>query len=816
MGRSLRVPLVLVVAVLLSILVPCAARAQWPHTLCTPVRVTTATDMQISHAVVTDGAGGAFVAWADYRNSGVTGVDIYMARLLVGGGPDPGWTANGIPVCTASGGQIGVVMIPDGEGGAILAWDDLRSAPNGHDIYAIRILADGDVAPGWPAGGLRVSLASTDDVLPKLCSDGAGGAFIVWQANLSVSNHDPMLQHLTADGQVEVGFPAGGMDLDATSTLQEYPSVAPNGTGGCIVAYQSNNAGNYDIFAVNYRGDGSQIFGASVTNATGDQTQPLVISDGDNGALVVWTDRRSGDADVYGTRLLPTGRTPAGFQSGSLLIGTGVSDQVLMELVTDGAGGGYVHWANLSNSARYVTRFTVNGTIPPGWTTSGLNVSDYYAGIAPDGTGGLLVGTQIIYAVPWRVGAHRYLPGGAAAAGWPSGGTDICSAVIAGGSYASVLSCADGKGGAIVVWCNSWDGSSYDLLAGHVDHYGYLGSPEPFIAAVDDVAHDQGGQVRVAWSPSYLDADPTYGIGSYRVWREAPAALAQGALAAGAVLIDDTQEGGEPPAASRVFRTTVEGAQTWYWELVGTQVASGLPGYSLVAPTTSDSTAAGNPLTAFMVEGMAATGSGRWTSPPVSAYSVDDLAPAVPAPFTGTYAAGYGASLIWAASPEADLAGYRLYRGSAPDFAPGPSNLVIQKADPGYLDAGAPTAYYKLSAFDIHGNESAFALLLPNGTLAVEDETPRELSLASIAPNPALGAARVGFTLPSATSVELSVFDAQGRRVRTLASGERTAGKWSEVWDGRDAVGTPVGSGLYFVRLEALGRVLTRRMAYVR
>jgi hypothetical protein len=57
----------------------------------------------------------------------------------------------------------------------------------------------------------------------------------------------------------------------------------------------------------------------------------------------------------------------------------------------------------------------------------------------------------------------------------------------------------------------------------------------------------------------------------------------------------------------------------------------------------------------------------HWFSQPDSGYSVDNVAPFAPAPFQGVYAAG-GANLHWRPNTEADLAGYRLYRGPTASF----------------------------------------------------------------------------------------------------------------------------------------------------
>jgi hypothetical protein len=104
------------------------------------------------------------------------------------------------------------------------------------------------------------------------------------------------------------------------------------------------------------------------------------------------------------------------------------------------------------------------------------------------------------------------------------------------------------------------------------------------------------------------------------------------------------------------------------------------------------------------------------------------------------------------------------------------------------------------------------------GTQSVElAPTPGPgLRLARPAPSPALGDARIGFRLPSDAAVRLSVLDAGGRRVRALREGAMAAGEHAIAWDGRDDAGETVAAGVYYVRLEALGRSETRAIVRLR
>jgi len=66
--------------------------------------------------------------------------------------------------------------------------------------------------------------------------------------------------------------------------------------------------------------------------------------------------------------------------------------------------------------------------------------------------------------------------------------------------------------------------------------------------------------------------------------------------------------------------------------------------------------------------------------------------------------------------------------------------------------------------------------------------------------NPVLGAARVRFSLPTASNVRIEAFDRSGRKSATLASGFVSAGAHSVTWDTRN-----VPTGIYFLRLTAAG-----------
>ena len=114
--------------------------------------------------------------------------------------------------------------------------------------------------------------------------------------------------------------------------------------------------------------------------------------------------------------------------------------------------------------------------------------------------------------------------------------------------------------------------------------------------------------------------------------------------------------------------------------------------------------------------------------------------------------------------------------------------------------------------FDPSGMSNA---LLSGEALSVQ-MVPSVFALSQNYPNPFNPETTIEFALPALTSVELSVYDARGKRVATLVRGDRKEGLYREVWDGRDDRGNLVGTGVYFCRLNVDGRVFTRKMVFLK
>ncbi len=98
----------------------------------------------------------------------------------------------------------------------------------------------------------------------------------------------------------------------------------------------------------------------------------------------------------------------------------------------------------------------------------------------------------------------------------------------------------------------------------------------------------------------------------------------------------------------------------------------------------------------------------------------------------------------------------------------------------------------------------------------IDDDHVTAARLDPARPNPFNPMTTIAFALPEAGPARLAVYDVGGRLVTVLADGPHDAGEHKAVWNGRDAAGRRLGSGVYFVRLEAAGFVSTRKMVRVK
>jgi len=293
-----------------------------------------------------------------------------VQHLLPAGAVDPVWPIDGVGVCTATGDQKGVSIVADGSGGAILVWGDGRSfATNNYDIYVQR-LSNGGVSL-WTINGVALCDAQGLQENLTIVADNAGGAFVAWNDQRPGANsRDIFAHHVTNLGVRDSSWPTQGAVLSSAIGDQELPKIVLDGASGAIVGWQDLRSGSdYEVFAQRVSGSGSTQWatnGVPAASGTGFRQVVQVVSDGAGGALLAWADFIGGD--IYAQRLAANGAVASGWPMNGTAVCTATGPQTSPTLISDAGNGGIIAWddGRVSGDANiFAQRVTSGGEAGP-------------------------------------------------------------------------------------------------------------------------------------------------------------------------------------------------------------------------------------------------------------------------------------------------------------------------------------------------------------------------------------------------------------------------------------------------------------------
>ncbi len=113
-----------------------------------------------------------------------------------------------------------------------------------------------------------------------------------------------------------------------------------------------------------------------------------------------------------------------------------------------------------------------------------------------------------------------------------------------------------------------------------------------------------------------------------------------------------------------------------------------------------------------------------------------------------------------------------------------------------------------------HSKTLMYSIELESGETFTGADAFSSISLAVV--NPARGECVFALSGPVGTDVAVHIYSVSGRLVATVFEGRLSEGGETIVWNGRDQVGHPIASGVYFARVESSGEMQTAKLVYVR
>ncbi len=294
---------------------------------------------ELKPAIASDLRGGAIITWytnvANYHLN-----DIYAQRIDSVGVLQ--WSADAVPICVADNDQSSPIVVSDGIGGAIIAWNDQRD--NMEDAFAQRVDNDGRVQ--WTIDGVPVATGPGSEGAGSVVSDGDGGAIITWytspfryaqrvngagirqwtEEGVLVTDQDGGSATTTSDGRggavlLTTSFsipllaqrisPMGellwgpdGISVTSMSDPNGPPHGVSDGNGGLFAVWAIYvEPFEYDVYAQRVDSLGQLMWGEAgvpISLANLSQSGSKVALDWGDGCIVAWVDKRRGvDLDIY-------------------------------------------------------------------------------------------------------------------------------------------------------------------------------------------------------------------------------------------------------------------------------------------------------------------------------------------------------------------------------------------------------------------------------------------------------------------------------------------------------------------------------------
>ncbi len=241
---------------------------------------------------ITDGNGGIFVAWVDYRFDEQG--DIFFQHLDSNG--ETLLNDNGIALAQVEGKQITINMCTDSLGGVFVTWQDKRSGID-DDIYGTHVSAEHDVVS--PGTGLPIVVEGGNQNAKTIEYAGGSEAFIAWADFREGANADIYGQRLNTD--MEVQFQENGMAIAASDEQELKPRATFVQGNTSFIAWKEGDESSKVLYQ--FVDQDGLVFESPRAISDNDalQTAPRVKRSADGEVFVNWKDLRDDpiDGDQY-------------------------------------------------------------------------------------------------------------------------------------------------------------------------------------------------------------------------------------------------------------------------------------------------------------------------------------------------------------------------------------------------------------------------------------------------------------------------------------------------------------------------------------
>ena len=381
------------------------------------VAVCTAAQSQYISDICSDENGGIIVTWTDLRDNYYGLFDIYSQRINSMG--NVMWDSNGVLIANDTF-LFNPKSCSDGLGGAIITWYEINDTSF---IHAQRVGAYGNLL--WTPGGVEITATGNSYITePQICADGNGGAIIAWDDSRNYPDTDLYAQKINSYGVVQ--WTPNGKLICSTGDYLESIKICrdPHPTGAAFLAwsdwrdYDSNN--NFDIYAQRIDMNGDTMWSTDgIRVCTHSKLHSGVniemCVDYLNGLIITWEDDKEDEYKIFAQRLSSNGDIR--WETGGIRVCSANSAQTDQKLCTNGTGAIYISWLD-SRSRAYTQKIKIDGEIignSKGYLVSDTGYPQGSAGICTSANDTVIVALvenrgsgQDIYAQRFNI--EQYIP----------------------------------------------------------------------------------------------------------------------------------------------------------------------------------------------------------------------------------------------------------------------------------------------------------------------------------------------------------------------------------------------------------------------
>ncbi len=312
------------------------------------------------------------------------------------------------PISTSPANEGAPKCIPDGFGGVIYIWNGTGQ------FLAQRKTASG--ANMWSTANNPIQVLLGSGTIFDIAADGKGGVFFSFTN--SGATEDVYVQYVNKDGKLPFGI--NGIKVNVANSKPSTDPKICTGTSGVIITWSDNTKtqgqnGGYlssgDVFAQRYDSSGTpqwQGGGIKVSIANGIRNVSEIVSDGNNGAFIAFTDYRNAslnmydtydNLDIYAQHLDSNGNRLWGMND-LMIANEPLSQSIFLNyypttvksMISDSAGGFLLIYTAIENDFLYAQRVNAAGDLlfGPGGVTVAQSGYHSYLKLVPDGANGVV------------------------------------------------------------------------------------------------------------------------------------------------------------------------------------------------------------------------------------------------------------------------------------------------------------------------------------------------------------------------------------------------------------------------------------------